>query len=189
MLFTIFSVFYVVIAAAMIVLILLQRGDGANAGASFGGGASGTVFGARGSASFLTRATGALAGLFFLLSLGMGIYLSHHGVRPTPKQTLGVMAGVGSSAPATATSAAAATSPNIHPLMTSAPVGSAPAASAPAASVPVQNSEVPTAPAASGAARSAVPASAPVTSGNANPEVPTAPATSTPAGSAPTASH
>lgn len=137
MLFTIFSVFYVLIAAAMIVLILMQRGDGANAGASFGGGASGTVFGARGSASFLTRTTGVLAALFFILSLGMGIYLSHHGVKPNPKQTLGVMAGVGSSAPA------------------SAPATSAAPASAPAASAPVQQSEVPAAPA---AAKSDVPA-------------------------------
>jgi preprotein translocase subunit SecG len=125
MLFTIFSVFYVLIAAAMIVLILMQRGDGANAGASFGSGASGTVFGARGAASFLTRTTAVLAGLFFLLSLGMGIYLSHHGVVPSPKQTLGVMAGAGSSAPATSASAGA-----------------------PAASAPVQHSEVPAAPAA-----------------------------------------
>jgi preprotein translocase subunit SecG len=146
MLFTIFSVFYVLIAAAMIVLILMQRGDGANAGASFGGGASGTVFGARGSASFLTRTTAVLAALFFLLSLGMGIYLSHHGVRPSPKQTLGVMAGVESSAPAA-----------------SAPAASAAPASAPTAAVPVQQSEVPVAPAASAAAKSEVPA-APATS-------------------------
>jgi preprotein translocase subunit SecG len=146
MLFTIFSVFYVLIAAAMIVLILMQRGDGANAGASFGGGASGTVFGARGSASFLTRTTGVLATLFFLLSLGMGIYLSHHGVKPSPKQTLGVMAGVGSSAPAA-----------------SAPAASAAATSTPAASAPVQHSEVPTAPVSSAATASEVPA-APATS-------------------------
>ena len=159
MLFTIFSVFYVLIAAAMIVLILMQRGDGANAGASFGGGASGTVFGARGAASFLTRTTGVLAGLFFLLSLGMGIYLSHHGVTPSPKQTLGVMAGLGSSAPAT--SAPAASVP--------VPAGAPAAGSAPASSVPVQHSEVPAAP----------------TSANVGkPEVPAAPKVSAPASSA-----
>jgi preprotein translocase subunit SecG len=126
MLFTIFSVFYVLIAAAMIVLILMQRGDGANAGASFGGGASGTVFGARGAASFLTRTTGALATIFFLLSVGMGMYLSHHGVAPSPKQTLGVMAGAASSAPAASASSAGV-----------------PAASAPAASASAKHSEVP----------------------------------------------
>ncbi len=92
--FTIFSIFYVLIAAAMIVLILLQRGDGANAGAGFGGGASGTVFGARGSASFLSRATAVLATLFFVVSLGMAIYLSHAGTPASNSAAgLGVMAG------------------------------------------------------------------------------------------------
>jgi preprotein translocase subunit SecG len=92
--FTIFSILYVLIAASMIVLILLQRGDGANAGAGFGGGASGTVFGARGSASFLSRATAALAILFFVISLGMAIYLSRVGMPHASAQPgLGVMAG------------------------------------------------------------------------------------------------
>ncbi|TAN09072.1 MAG: preprotein translocase subunit SecG [Rhodanobacteraceae bacterium] len=139
--FTIFSVFYVLIAAAMIVLILMQRGDGANAGASFGGGSSGTVFGARGAASFLTRTTAVLAGVFFLLTLGMGMYLSHHGVAPTAKQTLGVMAGA-------ATPAA------------SAPVASAPAAGAPAASAPARQAEVPAAPTSAPVTHPAVPAKA-----------------------------
>jgi preprotein translocase subunit SecG len=92
--FVIFSVFYILIAAAMIVLILMQRGAGADAGSGFGGGASATVFGARGSSSFLTRTTAVLAGLFFLLSLGMGIYLSQHGVPHAAQSDLGVMAGV-----------------------------------------------------------------------------------------------
>jgi len=91
--FIIFSVFYILIAAAMIVLILMQRGQGADAGAGFGAGASGTVFGARGSASFLTRATATLASLFFIISLGMAIYFSHHGA-PKKTQDLGVMSGV-----------------------------------------------------------------------------------------------
>lgn len=79
MLLTVFNVFYILIAIAMIVLILLQRGAGADAGSGFGGGASATVFGARGSANFLSRTTAVLAGLFFLLSLGMGIYLGATG--------------------------------------------------------------------------------------------------------------
>ena len=171
MLFTIFSVFYVLIAAAMIVLILMQRGDGANAGASFGGGSTGTVFGARGAASFLTRTTAVLAGLFFVLSLGMGIYLSHHGVAPSKQQALGVMAGV--VAPTSNASAGAKTNPNIHPLLSSAPASKAPASAASSAPVPVQHSEVPVAPPASGAtnseapaapAKNAVPASAPASS-------------------------
>lgn len=168
MLFTIFSVFYVLIAAAMIVLILMQRGDGANAGASFGGGASGTVFGARGSASFLTRTTAVLAGLFFILSLGMGIYLSHHGVRPNAQQALGVMAGGGNSAPAA-------------PAATIAPAANAPAAgAASASSVPARHSEVPAAPTSASAAGSEVPTA---------PAKPSAPASSATSSGAPSPSH
>ena len=51
--------------------VLLQRGKGADAGAGFGAGASGTVFGARGSANFLSRSTAVLAMLFFSTSLGL----------------------------------------------------------------------------------------------------------------------
>src|SRR5512145_1456437 len=64
-------IFHVLIAAAIVGLVLLQRGKGADAGAGFGAGASGTVFGARGSASFLSRTTAVLATLFFLTSLGL----------------------------------------------------------------------------------------------------------------------
>ena len=62
-------VFHVLIAAAIVGLVLLQRGKGADAGAGFGAGASGTVFGARGSASFLSRTTATLAALFIATSL------------------------------------------------------------------------------------------------------------------------
>jgi len=92
MLLTIFNVFYVLIAIAMIVLILLQRGAGAQAGSGFGGGASATVFGSRGASTFLSRATGMLAGAFFILSLLMGIYL--HPVAEKQETDLGVMSGV-----------------------------------------------------------------------------------------------
>ena len=68
-------VFHVLIAAAIVGLVLLQRGKGADAGAGFGAGASGTVFGARGSASFLSRMTATLAALFFASSLTLA-YLS-----------------------------------------------------------------------------------------------------------------
>ena len=64
-------VFHVLIAAAIVALVLLQRGKGADAGAGFGAGASGTVFGARGSASFLSRTTATLAALFIATSLGL----------------------------------------------------------------------------------------------------------------------
>ena len=66
---------HTLIALMIIVLVLLQRGKGADAGAAFGAGASGTVFGARGSASFFSRATGVFATLFFVSSLTLA-YLS-----------------------------------------------------------------------------------------------------------------
>lgn len=62
-------VFHVLIATAIVGLVLLQRGKGADAGAGFGAGASGTVFGARGSASFLSRTTATLAALFIATNL------------------------------------------------------------------------------------------------------------------------
>jgi len=59
----------VVVSVVLIGLILIQHGKGAEAGAAFGGGASGTVFGSQGSSNFLTKTTGFLAALFFILSL------------------------------------------------------------------------------------------------------------------------
>ena len=62
-------VLHVIIAVSLIALVLLQQGKGADAGAAFGAGASGTVFGSKGSSSFLTRTTGLLATGFFITSL------------------------------------------------------------------------------------------------------------------------
>jgi len=56
---------------AIVALVLLQRGKGADAGAGFGSGASGTVFGARGSATFFSKLTAVLATLFFLTSMSL----------------------------------------------------------------------------------------------------------------------
>ncbi len=64
---------HVLLAAGIIALVLLQQGRGADAGAAFGSGASGTVFGAQGSATFLTRFTAVLASLFFATSLGLAV--------------------------------------------------------------------------------------------------------------------
>ncbi len=75
MLQTILLIVHGGVAAVLIGLVLLQHGKGADAGAAFGSGASQTVFGSRGSASFLTRATGILATVFFLTSLSLA-YLS-----------------------------------------------------------------------------------------------------------------
>ncbi|MFT4728988.1 MAG: preprotein translocase subunit SecG [Granulosicoccus sp.] len=62
-------IIHVVLAAAVIGLVLIQHGKGADAGAAFGSGASATVFGAGGSASFLTKSTTVLAAAFFLTSI------------------------------------------------------------------------------------------------------------------------
>lgn len=72
---TIVLISHTVIALVIIVLVLMQRGKGADAGAAFGAGASGTVFGSRGSTSFFSRATGILATVFFATSLTLA-YLS-----------------------------------------------------------------------------------------------------------------
>lgn len=77
---TILLVLFVFIALALIGLVLLQQGKGADVGAAFGSGASQTVFGSRGSGSFLTRATAILATLFFITSLALA-YLSGQSVR------------------------------------------------------------------------------------------------------------
>lgn len=69
--YTFLVVVQVIAALAVIGLVLIQHGKGADAGAAFGSGASGTVFGARGSANFLTRATAASATVFFLASLSL----------------------------------------------------------------------------------------------------------------------
>ena len=81
MLQTIATVSHVFLAAAIIALVLLQRGKGADAGAAFGAGASGTVFGSRGTTSFLSRTTAILATLFFLTSLGLA-YLAGQRTEP-----------------------------------------------------------------------------------------------------------
>nr|WP_300312223.1 preprotein translocase subunit SecG [Halomonas sp.] len=67
---------HVAIAIALVALILLQQGKGAEAGASFGGGASQTVFGSRGSGGFLSKATAVLAAAFFATSLTLAYFAS-----------------------------------------------------------------------------------------------------------------
>ena len=68
---TLVLVLHVLTALAICGLVLLQHGKGADVGAAFGGGASGSIFGATGSANFLSRATAILAAVFFLTSLGL----------------------------------------------------------------------------------------------------------------------
>jgi preprotein translocase subunit SecG len=78
-------IIHTLIALGIIALVLLQRGKGADAGAGFGAGASGTVFGSRGSGSFFTRATAVLATAFFASSLTLA-YLSSQ--RPEAPESL-----------------------------------------------------------------------------------------------------
>ena len=77
--FTVLIVFHVLLAAGLIAIVLLQRGPGATMGAAFGAGASGTVFGSRGSGSFMTRTTGWMAAGFFGISLTMAVLAARDG--------------------------------------------------------------------------------------------------------------
>jgi preprotein translocase subunit SecG len=76
---------HVLVAAALVGFVLLQHGKGADMGAAFGSGASGSLFGATGSANFLSRATAILAALFFMTSLGLTYYASTRG---SPKELM-----------------------------------------------------------------------------------------------------
>lgn len=62
---------HILVAAAVVGLVLLQHGKGADMGAAFGSGSSGSLFGASGSANFMSRATAVMATLFFMTSLGL----------------------------------------------------------------------------------------------------------------------
>ena len=83
------NIFHVLIAIAMVALVLVQRGAGATAGAAFGSGASGTVFGSRGAGTFLTKSTWVLATLFCAISLAMAVILSRS--ETSPAVDLGVI--------------------------------------------------------------------------------------------------
>lgn len=72
MLYEVLIVIYLIVALALIGLILIQQGKGADMGASFGAGSSATIFGASGSGNFLTRTTTILATVFFVISLTLG---------------------------------------------------------------------------------------------------------------------
>ncbi len=74
---TLVLVIHILVALAMIGLILIQQGKGAEAGASFGGGGAATVFGSSGSGNFLTRTTAVLVTIFFLTSLALAVFAKH----------------------------------------------------------------------------------------------------------------
>jgi preprotein translocase subunit SecG len=86
---------HVVVALAIIGLVLLQHGKGADMGSGFGGGASASLFGATGSANFLSRTTAVLATIFFVLSLALAYFATNR-----PKAQGGIMDAVKTEKPA-----------------------------------------------------------------------------------------
>ncbi len=134
---TILFVVQVIVAITLCGLILLQHGKGADMGAAFGSGSSGSLFGASGSANFLSRTTAILAAVFFLTSLGL-TYLG-----TTHARTGLMQQGVMQDAPATKAAegaapttapAAQSTAPTSAPV--TAPASAPPASTSKAADVP-----------------------------------------------------
>jgi len=80
---TIILSIHIILAVSLIILILVQHGKGADAGAAFGSGASSTVFGAQGGATFLTKITTIIALVFFLTSLSLAYFAANR----TPQDT------------------------------------------------------------------------------------------------------
>lgn len=147
MLHSVLLVIHFICAFAIVGLVLLQRGKGAEAGAGFGAGASGTVFGARGATTALSRATAILAGLFMITSLSLTYVGSHHGAAPSSSileqlsQKPATPPVSAPSAPATPGAPTAPAGADMAPApgsssagQTGAAPGSAPAAPAPGAS-------------------------------------------------------
>jgi preprotein translocase subunit SecG len=85
---TVLLIIHVLVAIVLVGLVLIQHGQGADAGAAFGSGASGTVFGARGAASFLTRTTAVLATVFFLTSIALTYLAAHRPERGSVTDTI-----------------------------------------------------------------------------------------------------
>jgi preprotein translocase subunit SecG len=113
---------HVLLALMIIALVLLQRGKGAEAGAGFGSGASGTVFGARGTSTLFSKLTAVFAALFFATSLS----LAYLGARPVSEPT-----SVLERAAQAAAAAAASKPPALAPAPLTAPAPAATPAPAP----------------------------------------------------------
>jgi preprotein translocase subunit SecG len=95
---TLLNVVQVVAALGVIVLVLIQHGKGADMGAAFGSGSSGSLFGATGSANFLSRATAALATVFFVATLGLA-FAGHQAPQAAKSIMDGAKPAVGSDIP------------------------------------------------------------------------------------------
>jgi preprotein translocase subunit SecG len=120
----ILTVVQVFSAFAIIGLVLLQRGKGAEAGAGFGAGASGTMFGARGASTALSRATAIFAAVFMLNSL----LLAYVGTKISDSQPRTILDQAVEGTPKTPAGAAKTPAPNTATLPAPAPVTSSPAA-------------------------------------------------------------
>jgi preprotein translocase subunit SecG len=137
MLHTFLMIIHFFCAAAIIALVLLQRGKGAEAGAGFGAGASGTVFGARGASTALSRATAILAAIFMVTSLSLAYVGTRKSAAPS-----GVLDQF--SQPA-APAVPAAPTPQVIQIPPAAPATTAPANAPPPAAntAPPANSPAP----------------------------------------------
>jgi preprotein translocase subunit SecG len=175
MLRVILTIVQVFASLAIIGLVLLQRGKGAEAGAGFGAGASGTVFGARGASTALSRATAIFAAIFMINSLLL-TYVGTRAVAAPPKSILDTIgeksdkakSGVTQTIPVPDAPSAGETAP------TSTPAGAATDASAPTSAPASAAAPVPTAPA------PAAPASAPAQPASGAPSNGAAPSGATP---------
>jgi preprotein translocase subunit SecG len=123
-------------AAAIISLVLLQRGKGAEAGAGFGAGASGTVFGARGASTALSRATAILAAIFMITSLSLAYVGTRKSASPAGNGILDQFATPAAPAGSAPATSAPLTLPPVTAAPPSAPTDSVPANSAPASGAP-----------------------------------------------------
>jgi preprotein translocase subunit SecG len=139
---TLLIVVQVISAIAIIVLVLLQHGKGADMGAAFGSGASGSLFGATGSANFLSRSTAAVATVFFIATLGLAY--SGTAVKRPAADTGGIMSTVPQGAPAAPKDVPSAASqiPGSAPA-TTAPATPAAAPAAPSAPAPAKSEQIP----------------------------------------------
>ncbi len=123
---TVLLVVHLLVAAAVCGLVLLQHGKGADMGAAFGSGSSGSLFGAAGSANFLSRSTAILAAVFFVSSLGLTYLGTTHAPRDLMQQ--GVMGDAPATKPGDVPAAPAApkdAAPTPTPAAPAAPAGSA----------------------------------------------------------------
>jgi preprotein translocase subunit SecG len=90
--YTVLIVLHVLLAVALVAVVLVQRGPGATMGAAFGAGASGTVFGSRGAAGFLTKLTSWLGVAFFAISLSMAVMVARSNNIAEQNEDLGAAA-------------------------------------------------------------------------------------------------